>query len=197
LTLDVPVDIENTERDDPTGIGAYNGEVLGPVLLYQDSFDRADGDIDGSTLSGGTGTWDVITPDVTIATNRATTTLPSGSALAVVGDMTPVGDQRVSAKITNGIVEIVARYSVGGFYTVYPSSGAIHLYSSGTGGIGDSAAATFADGDTIDLECIGTTIKGYVNGVEVVSATNADHASGIAGVSPTNAAYANDFKVYA
>lgn len=48
--------------------------------------------------------------------------------------------------------------------------------------LASSATSSFANGDTIEIECEGTAIRGYRNGSVVLSATDSDLASGKPGL---------------
>lgn len=70
---------------------------------------------------------------------------------------------------------------------VWGASGRAAIFRVDAGGftqlaLGSDGSAQWADGDTLKLEVIGTTIKVYRNGVEVLSATDANYTTGSPGL---------------
>lgn len=95
------------------------------------------------------------------------------------------------------------RMQVGSFscYMVYVAydNGANNLilqrYDSGSGTTLDSVTLAVDPTDKVDVEAIGTAIKGYVNDVEVLSATDATYASGYIGIEMYDAGTGNKFQI--
>ena len=52
----------------------------------------------------------------------------------------------------------------------------------GTTTVLDTRSTTWANGDTVEIECEGTTIRGLKNGVEVVSVTDSELSAGKPGI---------------
>ncbi|MGW3346472.1 pectate lyase family protein [Nonomuraea rubra] len=155
------------------------------ATLFGDDFQ--DGDATGWTRSGGS--WSVVT-DGSPAYRQSGT---SADARALAG--TGWGDQAVQARVKpimfNGsgrYVAVLARaQNTGSYYFLGLSNAGTAVLGKRTGGAPitlATGAATVTPGSwhTVRLEAFGSTLRGFVNDVQVVSATDTSFSSGRAGL---------------
>ncbi|WP_440070571.1 pectate lyase family protein [Streptosporangium sp. OZ121] len=153
--------------------------------LFADDFE--DGNSNGWSKSGGS--WSVVADGSQVYRQSGT----GADARTVVG--TGWSGQAVQARVKpiafNGggrYVAVLARaQSSGNYYYLGLSNSGSVVLGKRTGGAPatlDSAAATVTPGTwyTLRLEAFGTTLRGFVNNVEVVSATDSTFSSGKVGL---------------
>lgn len=148
------------------------------MATYSDDFNRAD-----STNLGPN--WTESFDDWSIVSNQLR---PGSSGTSFVIYTSPLDTVDHYAEI---VISTISSTSMGVFARANQFGNDFYLWrNSGTswdmfvnlGGsfstIGASYAAAAVDGDVARIECVGSTIKGYVNGIERVSVTDTNIASG-------------------
>ena len=154
---------------------------------YSDDFNRAN----AATLGAN---WTEYNVEHEIVSNQAEPTT-AGTAGSFYASLLATDDhysQATLANIAGTSLGVAARASSIG--TADSSTGALYLWryngSNSTGllkkpassstytAIGTAYSATLANGDVLKIEVNGSTIKGYVNGVERASVTDTDNATG-------------------
>lgn len=162
-------------------VAAVRRRAAAVAAALTDTFTRADSATTlGSTETGqvwiaASGVWGV-------STNRAYKVSGADGSLAITD--AGLTDAFVSAILTrngtgsNGSPGIVARSSADGaaYYGVDTASGGVRLIKQGAA-LG-SLASSFADGDTIGIRVVGTSVKAFVNGVERVAVTDTTNTTG-------------------
>lgn len=159
------------------------------MTTIAESFNAADSDTLGPDL-----TWVEDAGDVDIVSNRARPGLYTGASLARATSSLAGTDQyaEIVAYMTGAVslgIGPIARKAASSTQTYYlyhldwaSSTYRSSLYKVVAGTVTALGAAnittTFADGDTLRIECNGTTIRGLVNGVEIISRTDSSIASG-------------------
>lgn len=167
---------------------------------HADTFDRADApDIDTSTMSDGLGAWSKrVGSAVGITTNQASKGV--GTAGVYYDSAGAVAtSSRCSLVMVNAQspAPAVTVQSDGSCYFLYPN-GNLYKYAAGVGftqlAVGSGVPA---DGSVILIEKIGTTLKGYDDGVEIASVTDTTYASGRPGhYSDANGGRADNWTSY-
>lgn len=180
------------------------------TLLHSDNFNRSNAGLNGATMSDGVGTW----ADVSGA----------GSGAAVVGNQAVMGtssgapnfvcfvvDSAMDVATTDQRADQVTQGTDGGplarcsdgsnAYYAYRGGTFVDLYKivAGTSSyLGSTGPGAVANGDTVALECVGTTIRILVNSVQKLSVTDSSLTAGRAGgYGGGSAAHAwDDFAVY-
>lgn len=155
-----------------------------------DDFNRADGGL-GSN-------WTVVQGTFAVASNKCSITT-SGRNQAYWNAATPADNQYAEAVVTAPVlpgsqVGVICRHNGGNaqanssFYVLRweKDSGNLSITKIINGGITNltSAAVSQAtlDGKTVRLECSGTTLTGYLNGVSTLSTTDAALTTGRVGL---------------
>ncbi|WP_196441903.1 family 16 glycoside hydrolase [Planomonospora sp. ID67723] len=155
------------------------------ATLFGDDFE--DGDATGWSRSGGS--WSVVADGSRVY--RQSGTSADARAVAGAGWANQAVQARVKPIAFNGAgrhVAVLARaQSTSSYYFLGLSNTGSVVLGKRLGGAPvtlDSAPATVTPGTwhTLRLEAFGTTLRGFVGGVEVVSATDASIASGRAGL---------------
>ncbi|MGC5010069.1 family 16 glycoside hydrolase [Streptosporangium sp. DT93] len=175
-----------------TVMAAVLGALALPALpsafaatLFTDNFE--DGDSAGWTKSGGS--WSVTTDGSRVY--RQSGTGADSRAIAGTGWSNQAVQARVRPITFNGAgryAAVLARaQSTGNYYYLgLSNAGSVVLGKRAGGGstVLDTAPATVTAGTwyTVRLEAFGSTLRGFVNNVEVVSATDSTFASGKAGL---------------
>lgn len=172
--------------------------------LLSDSFNRDDGDLDGSTLDNagggsGTHTWDALSGTWDILTNRARCA-SGGDNVCIVSTMANTADMRVSAVSRGDGASLTARVTdaTDGYIAFRFATGVVACYEANGTPLGGTAPGAIADGDTLALECIGDQITVKVNGSTVLGPfTNSTYTTGKAGLRNPNtlAGISDDFLV--
>lgn len=168
-------------------------------LLHEDTFNRADASLSGATMSDGVGVWTVITRTWDVVSNKASKSGGDGALIrdsAMSGSSTDQAAEIACDNDANGV--FCRRTTVGSFNSFYlayiDGSAKLNLYRNGGASAGDytqiagPGSTTVGAGVAIKVEAIGTTIKGYVGGVEELSVTDSNLASGDCGISGNTAA---------
>lgn len=148
------------------------------MATYTDNFNRPD--------SSGIGNWSEHGDDWSIVSNQLR---PGGSITSYVLYASPLAtadhySEAVLAVASAVSTGVLARADITGnnFY-LWRNNGSTWDLFVNIGGsfttIGNSYAAAAVNGDVARIECIGSTIKGYVNGVERASATDTQITSGL------------------
>lgn len=163
-------------------------------VLATDNFDRADAGTLGAnwTKAGDQGGGD---PDMSISSNQAATTLGYGATYCMIYTGVACPDDHYSqVKLINSLSVHAVAARVTGFDNCY-------LYGRGHGVWGGSTTVyrlwkvvagtptdlgagsiALAAGDDIKISAQGTTIKGFVNGVEDISVTDSSLTGGDFGI---------------
>ncbi len=161
-------------------------------IVSTDSFNRANGNLAGSTLDNANGGYESNTwseqgagAAFTILTNQLHNTNPTGGRTAVVSTAA-VDVQRVSI-VTQAIdggplARWATAATLGSFYFYYrnPSNVGILYKFDGTTftQLGSNAPTAIANGDTMTVYCNGTSIQALLNGAVEVSVTDSTYATG-------------------
>lgn len=154
--------------------------------LATDDFNRADANPAGSPWSGTVPPWDVT---YKILSNALQQQSDSGDHIAVhddgviswPNDQCSQGVIRTTVNADGGpCVRGLAGTKQGYFFGANIATGnyQIQKFVAGANSTIASAAGSWADGDTITIEAVGTSIRGYKNGVLVISVTDTSLASG-------------------
>ena len=179
------------------------------AVIFSDTFtDTAGTNLTGHTPTVGT-SWDYISGAGTLGitdANRARQLSASGAydnALYTATAGSSPTDYEVTAVVRrigsdDDVVSLVGRYSGGNYYKLdwFFSSGLFRIDSSGGGGLVQTVhgVPTISTDYTVKFSLIGTALKGYIDGVEILSTTNGSYGSGKSGLrlqmqsaSPSNA----------
>jgi hypothetical protein len=141
------------------------------MAVYSDNFNRAD-----STTVGAT--WTEIADDWSIKSNQLA---PGLTTTGVILYNLPLATADHYAEIAMPVASttsmgVFARSDLAGnnFYLLRSNGTSWNLFTniSGTFTSIGSYAATLANGDIARIQCIGSTIKAFINGVERISVTN-------------------------
>lgn len=154
------------------------------MAIYSDDFNRAD----STTVSG----WTEIIDDWSIKSNQLA---PGLSTSGVILFASPLDTSDHYAQITitaatTTSMGILARADVTAtnYYLLRNNGSSWNLFTNLAGtftSIGSYSAAA-VNGDVMRIQCIGTTIKAIINGVERISVTDASITTGLyAGVRST------------
>ncbi len=154
------------------------------MASYSDDFNRSD--------STNIGNWVEWNDDWSITSNQLA---PGTASIAFVIYASPLATsdhytQAVLANATTSSMGVFARStSDGSSYYLWRSNGSVwNLFRQVGGSFIDlgSYNASLANGDVARIECVGSTIKGYVNGIERLSVTDTVITSGLyAGIRST------------
>lgn len=144
---------------------------------YSDDFNRPD--------STNIGNWTEWNDDWSIISNQLAPGLTT-TGVAVYASPLDTSDhyaEIVLSVATSTSMGVIGRSSVdtGTYYLWRTNGSSWNLFRQISGTFVDLGgyAAPVADGDIARIECIGSTIKGYVNGVERVSVTNTEITTGL------------------
>lgn len=181
----------NATAENPTfTYTTSQGNFLATTISYRlsppaDNFTRAD-----STGLGAN--WTVITNRFDVVTNKAVTQF-SGNNVAAWNADSFGNDQYSQSVATNNITNgpIVRCSLVAATYYAFacsPGSSAIQKSVAGVGSNLLTGLPGIANGDTLKLTAVGTTLEAFINGVSVGSVTDASIASGYAGISANGSA---------
>lgn len=180
----------------------------GPVVLASDSFNRADGALNGMTTDsayGGTSrTWyNNASYEVNSNELRSTSGLARWAALDI-----GVGDVAVSARVvTLSAFRLCARARTSDLRTeryaaniAGDGSVTLEIELGGVTTLGSAAASTVAAGDVVTLRCSGSSISVLVEGTPVISATDSTKMPGandaFVGIQSNSSSWRlDDFKV--
>lgn len=155
----------------------------------QDNFNRADADVLGS-MSDGVHSWTEIAGDIDIVSNQAKVGVGGQGSIAKVVESHSETDYYVQASCIKGgaqaYVGVAARLiDVDNFYLWAMNTDDVkHYLFKRVGGTWTLLASTtdIPATATLKLEVNGTTIKGYINGVEKVSVIDSSLTSGAPGI---------------
>lgn len=158
------------------------------TLLHADDFNRADGSLEGSTMSDGLGTWATVAGTWDILSNEAKNSVFASDIGIWDSAMSAVADQKAQAKVRTTDSGVIVRHNEGGagaatYYLVYVSGTTLALYRRDAGGfslLGNIGAVALDD--VVGISAVGTTIEGFVNGVSAGTVTDATYATGKAGL---------------
>jgi len=179
-------------------------------LQVSDNFNRDDAGNLGGNWTVEAGSFD---------TNGARALMQSGTNVLnrarYTAGTAPVGDQKVGALVyhgaqDNGYIGLGARLNAAdglGYWArwTHHSAGSsfdtLKILKGAVNGteLDSLTAPGIVDGDRIEIECIGNSIKVYVNSVETLSATDTDYPigrAGLAGIYSTTPKEYDDFEVY-
>jgi len=175
-------------------IGMVAQPVASAAALFADDFE--DGSADGWTKSGGS--WSVVTDGSRVYQQTGT----SSDARALVGGAW--ADQAVAVRVKPGgyngsgrHVDVLARAQNTSNYYYYlgvTDTGSVVLGKRAGGGFTTLASGPAAGSAwrTLRLEAFGSTLRGFVDGTQVVTATDGTFASGRVGVAAYYAAASFD-----
>jgi hypothetical protein len=149
------------------------------MASFADDFNRAD----STTVGNG---WVEVSGDWSIASNRLSPGAAGGTIILRCGTPMASADHAVQATIAVAAAVSAGIWARGNSNIsngyLWRNDGTSWNLFSVVGGsftsIGSFAGAAVA-GDVAKLECIGSAIKGYVNGIVRVSVTNTDVAAGV------------------
>ena len=155
-----------------------------------DTFNRTDGALSGSTLSDGVNTWSVTGGSWAVFSNRIEWAAPGGvDYVAWVNSLPDCATQTVSVQFLSSTdIGVVARYNVtsgvGTFYMAWSSGGTYVLgkYINGSTFTTLGTGGTYALGDTVTLDCNGTSLTVKQNGSTIITATDGTITTGKAGL---------------
>ena len=167
--------------------------------LTSDSFNRADGTLDGSTLNnaGGGAESNVWTSTSwTISSNQAFGPGTDGP-IAYPASTAAVDKQRVSSILGNAS-SVVARYVVanGSCFFAYKNGADLILqyFDGGTGYTSiETATGALSGGETVSITANGTSITCQVNGSTVITQTHASNPTGVGGLRAGGTTTFDDF----
>ncbi len=143
---------------------------------FSDDFNRADGAIGAA--------WTNITATHTIASNTAapSTTNTCLSVYATSCDTDDNYSQATISTLAGSAQRVVCRLTdANNWYALFSNGTSIQLQKFVAGSltsIGSAFSVTIASGDIIKVQAVGSTIKGYLNGVERCSATDTGLTTG-------------------
>jgi hypothetical protein len=145
-----------------------------------DAFTYSADPITGGTPTDGGSAW--VTPGSSYGTNGSLMYFNSGTGALLDCGAT---DHEVGFTVVTLVAVGVGGRSTGGTATGY----LYHFTAGGSGTLYElpgfdvlDTGGTIVAGDDIAVRCVGTSVKGYVNGVEQVSATDATHSTGTYGM---------------
>jgi hypothetical protein len=156
------------------------------TVLYSESFTGTDANPIG-------GNWTTITGLAALQRISNCIEGTTGDAGAYIASATPANDQY--AKVTmNGTLTtdggpVVRATGTAVTHYLLDISGTVQIYRVTAGAyaaIGTTYAYSIAAADVWELRAVGTTITGWLNGVQQVSATDANHTSGKFGIFISN-----------
>jgi len=174
--------------------------ALSLVVLHQDNFNRV-GALNGSTMSDGLGAWTVLSgaPATDGAKCTGDATANAASKDSVMGS---IADMRVSCTrvATGDQVGPAARLADASnyYFTQARATNKNSMFKrvAAVNTVLGVDGSTTANGDSLGLDCVGTTITGYLNGaVDVGPVTDAAFASGVAGFRSAGAKSLDDWKI--
>ncbi len=173
-------------------VGGGGGAATRSVL-FTDNFNRANQTLQTSA----DWTKNTVDDDANISSNVLEGTpagFPADEYIATVNSISPNNDQYVEFEVatSGGFLEfggVVARFTdTDNFYGLREEGGDLVLILRVTA-LGQGALWTYSSdsgsvspGDVCSLEIVGTTLKVFVNGVEVYQRIDTDHSSGDVGV---------------
>jgi hypothetical protein len=149
------------------------------MASYGDNFDRAD----STTVTG----WSELTDDWSIKSNQLA---PGLATTGLIMYNSPLDTADHYAEITMSVATassmgVVARSDASGnsFYLLRNNGTSWNIFSSVSGTFISIAAATGApvNGDIARIQCVGSTIKGFINGVERMSVVDTAVTTGTYG----------------
>ena len=158
-----------------------------PGWPIQDNFNRAN-QVGLGAMSDGVHNWTDAQGQIDIVTNQAKTTGPDGGNVAVVTETHTETDYYVQAEVTSASSSdpgVFGRYTdLNNYYLLRIDNATLQLYKNVAGSFTLLGSySTTAGTHTIKLEMNGTTLKGYLDGVEQIpSVTDTAHASGKSGI---------------
>lgn len=179
------------------------------TTLCTDSFNRANGNLNGSTLDNANGgsesdTWTSNNGSTWgVSSNQAVCTNGAGGSTTTVSSTAATAEQRVSIiELGNGDCGPVARWNTGagqgGFYLYYAGNATLYRADPTASYTALGSGGGPGPGDTMSVECDATTgISALKNGSLVAGpATDATYATGVPGMygGGANASTYDDFK---
>lgn len=173
----------------------------GGVTTATDTFDRANENPLASAMSDGVSTWTNgvgAFADVQISSNNCTGTA-SNSGAAVASPAFAANQRATITLGSDNALGVCARLQSSsdgsGYAVLLANSTTVRLYRvTDTGSLAftalgaDITVSTVSAGNTLGIECSGTTITALVNGASVGSRTDATYATGQPGVWLSNSA---------
>lgn len=168
-----------------------------PPTGATDTFNRTNADPVDSPMSDGSSTWESgpgAAGDVKIVSNQAVRS--SGTwGIARVSSGSFDGNQYAEATLGTGgslgacpAVRIQGTSDASCYVMRFINASIVRLYRlDDTGSIGETEIASVGSqsasaGDVLRIEADGTTIKGYIEGSEVLSVTDSNHSGGVPGI---------------
>ena len=156
----------------------------GSGTTYTDDFNRPD--VNLALESGGAGFWNVLTGTWEIISNELAVTAGSGGLVALGRQPVTTDDNWAEIVFTTlgsaSAGPVVRSDSAGNRFYLWRNDGSTwQLYVNNAGSVyrhRSAYSAAAAPGDVARVEANGTTIKGYVNGVERASATDSTITTG-------------------
>lgn len=147
------------------------------MAIYSDNFNRSD----STTVVG----WTELADDWSIKSNQLA---PGLTTTGVILYASPLDTVDQYAEITLSVATttsmgVFARSDIGGndFYLLRNNATSWNLFSNVAGtftSIGSYTAAP-VNGDVARIQCVGTTIKAFINGIERISVTDATVTTGL------------------
>jgi hypothetical protein len=150
------------------------------VANRADSFNYTANPIQDGTPSDGGADW--VTPGATFITDGTVMAVSSGTEARLDCGATDheAGVTMVAVANQTGVTCRGTAAGNDGYLLFRASGGGMTLYKLPAFDVLDTGG-TSGNGDDIAVRAVGTTITGYVNGVEVVSATDSTHTTGTHG----------------
>jgi hypothetical protein len=173
-----------------TALGWYVHEPDVPVVIAADDFNRADSSTLGTTPTGAKG-WDqhgsasaIVSNELSLASLAASTPIDIDAGTtdyAVEAKVAAIGS--TASTMGGGILVRLVDSSNFWWLSTRISGSTIGLrfwkqVSGSPTAVGTQTTLTLVPGDVIRVECLGTTLVGYVNGSEVARVTDAHAATG-------------------
>lgn len=168
-------------------------------LLHEDTFNRANAELNGATMSDGVGAWTAASGNgvFSVSSNQLFSNAGSWSNVPVYDSvMSAVDKQAAEVTVVDSTISAfggggpVTRWTGGGspgtyYYVMRQTTTTLRLYRAsgsfpGTQ-IGSWTQST-SPGDVIRLESDGSSHEVFVNGVSVGTATDSTYSTGVCGV---------------
>jgi len=147
------------------------------MASYSDDFNRPDSTNIGNWTESGDN-WSIISQQLAPGTSTLSIVIYNSTL-----DTTDHYAEITLSNATATSMGVFARSDVGGnnFYLLRNNGTSWDLFSNIGGSFTNIGTYTAApnNGDTARIHCVGSTIKGFINGVERISVTNTDITTGV------------------
>ncbi len=180
-----------------------------PVLLHQDSFDRSNGSLEGSTFSDTLGTWATVEGTWSVVTSNIAECTSYSDCGIFDSAMADATDQAVEV-VVNGVANgggVIFRHngattaSAATYYVAFTIGGQLRVSRYNGGGSFTNIAlagdiGSIADGQTLRAVIVGSGIELFANGVSQGTCTDSTYSTGKAGLYGAPGFTFNNFAVY-